>query len=98
MTEQTQPAKYPTIDWTKDEYHQLKLFVQQLNEMLEREEKRPLMYEHLDGHTKNVIYEVIDMLEEAIDYDPTPSEPGEPPITAAEMHAASWREHQEAHR
>ena len=44
------------------------------------------------------IDEVIGMLEDEIDYDPTPNEPGEPPITAAEMHAAAWKEHQEMHR
>jgi hypothetical protein len=36
-------------------------------------------------------------LEDEIDYDPTPNEPGEPPITAAEMHAAAWKEHQAMH-
>jgi len=38
------------------------------------------------------------MLEDEIDYDPTPSEPGEPPITFDEMHTAAWKEHQEMHR
>jgi hypothetical protein len=56
------------------------------------------MDEHLDPHMRNIIDEVIGMLEDEIDYDPTPNEPGEPPITASEMHAAAWKEHQEMHR
>lgn len=55
------------------------------------------MDEHLDGHTRDVLDEVISMLSDELDYDPTPSEPGEPPITAAEMHAAAWKEHQAMH-
>jgi hypothetical protein len=93
-----QTKKYPTIDWTKNEYHQLKLAVDALKAICTREDKRHQMDEHLDPHTRDVIEEVIGMLEEEIDYDPTPNEPGEPPITAAEIHAAAWKEHQEMHR
>jgi hypothetical protein len=32
------------------------------------------------------------MLEERIDYDPTPSDPGEPPITMDEMYQRSVEE------
>jgi len=38
------------------------------------------------------------MLSDELDYDPTPNEPGEPPITLDEMHTAAWKEHQEMHR
>jgi hypothetical protein len=93
-----QTKKYPTIDWTKNEYHQLKLAVDALKAICAREDKRHQMDEHLDPHTRDVIEEVIGMLEDEIDYDPTPNEPGEPPITASEMHAAAWKEHQEMHR
>jgi hypothetical protein len=93
-----QAKKYPTIDWTKNEYHQLQLVVDALKAICAREDKRHQMDEHLDPHMRNIIDEVIGMLEDDIDYDPTPSEPGEPPITASEMHAAAWKEHQEMHR
>ena len=56
------------------------------------------MDEHLDPHTRDVLDEVISMLSDELDYDPTPNELGEPPITASEMHAAAWKEHQEMHR
>ena len=92
-----QTKKYPTIDWTKREYHQLQLAVDALKAICTREDKRHQMDSHLDPHTYDVIEEVIGMLEDEIDYDPTPNEPGEPPITAAEMHTAAWKEHQEMH-
>lgn len=98
MTEQTQPTKYPTIDWTKNEYHQLQVCLDALKNICNREDRRHEMDAHLDCQTRNVLDEVISMLSDDLDCDPTPSEPGEPPITAAEMHAASWKEHQEAHR
>jgi hypothetical protein len=74
-----QTKKYPAIDWTKNEYHQLQLVVDALKAICAREDKRHMMDAHLD-------------------YDPTPNEPGEPPITAYEMHTAAWQEHQEMHR
>ena len=94
--EQTQ--KYPELTWTKNEYHQLQLALDALKNIRNREDRRHQMDEHLDPHTRDVLDEVISMLSDELDYDPTPNEPGEPPITAAEMHAAAWKEHQEMHR
>ena len=68
-----------------------------LKNVLARESKRHMMDEHLVPGTSDVIEEIIIMLEEQLDYDPTPNELGEPPITAAEMHAAAWKEHQAMH-
>jgi hypothetical protein len=92
-----QTKKYPTIDWTKNEYHQLQLVVDALKAICAREDKRHQMDEHLDPHMRNIIDEVIGMLEDEIDYDPTPNEPGETPITADEMHTAAWKEHLAMH-
>jgi len=94
--EQTQ--KYPECNWTKNEYHQLQVCLDALKNIRNRECRRHQMDEHLDPHTRDVLDEVISMLSDELDYDPTPNEPGEPPITAAEMHAAAWKEHQEMHR
>ena len=91
-------SKYPTIDWTSNEYHKLQEAVDLLKAILEREYKRSVASQHLVPGDENVIEEVIAMLEERIDYDPTPSDPGEPPITADEMHTAAWKQHQEMHR
>jgi hypothetical protein len=42
-----QTKKYPTIDWTKNEYHQLKLAVDALKAICAREDKRHQMDEHM---------------------------------------------------
>ena len=89
---------YPEVNWKKNEYHQLKEAVDLLKAILERESKRHQMDEHLTPCTADVVLEVIGMLEDEIDYDPTPNDPGEPPITLDEMHTAAWKEHQEMHR
>jgi hypothetical protein len=92
-----QAKQYPQIDWTKNEYHQLDLIVKQLRAVLDREDKRNMQDQQLAPGTYNVVDEVIAMLEAEIDYDPTPDEPGEPPMTADEMHTAAWQQHQELH-
>jgi hypothetical protein len=56
------------------------------------------MDEHLVPGDSDVVQEAIGLLEEIIDYDPTPNEPGEPPMTMNEMHSAAWKEHQEMRR
>jgi hypothetical protein len=91
-------SKYPTIDWKSNEYHKLQEVVDLLKAVLERESKRSCASEHLVPGDEEVVEEVIAMLEERIDYDPTPNDPGEPPITLDEMHSAAWKEHQEMHR
>lgn len=82
----------------QNEYSKLQEVVDLLKAIQERESKRHQMDEHLDPHTADVVLEVIGMLEEEIDYDPTPNESGEPPMTMDEMHSAAWKEHQEMHR
>ena len=81
----------------QNEYYYLAEVHSILKNVLARESKRHEMDEHLTPHGKGLVEEMISMLEEELDYDPTPNEPGEPPITAAEMHAAAWKEHQAMH-
>jgi hypothetical protein len=92
-----QQHKYPEIDWTKCEYHQLSLIIKQLEAIIAREDKRHMMDQQLPLHTHNAIEEAIAILEGEVDYDPTPNEPSEPPMTADEMHTAAWQQHQEMH-
>ena len=92
-----QQHKYPEITWTKCEYHQLTLIIKQLEAIIDREDKRHMMDQQLRLHTHNAIEEAIAILEGEVDYDPTPNEPGEPPMTADEMHTAAWQQHQELH-
>jgi hypothetical protein len=68
-----------------------------LKAILERESKRHQMDQDLVPGDDDVVQEAIGLLEEIIDYDPTPNELGEPPITLDEMHAAAWKEHQAMH-
>jgi hypothetical protein len=81
----------------QNEYYYLEEVRSILKNVLVRESKRHMMDEHLVPGTADVIEEIITMLEEQLDYDPTPNELGEPPITAAEMHGAAWKEHQAMH-
>jgi hypothetical protein len=69
----------------QNEYYYLEEVRSILKNVLARESKR------------HMIEEIILMLEEQLDYDPTPNEPGEPPITAGEMHTAAWKEHLAMH-
>jgi hypothetical protein len=46
--------------------------------------------------------EIIPMIENELDYDPTPqflydNDGGEPPMTAAEVHHVAWVQHQAMH-
>jgi len=65
-------SKYPTIDWTKNEYHKLREAVDLLKAVLERESKRSCTAQQLLPGDDEVIEEAIAMLEERIDYDPSP--------------------------
>lgn len=83
--------------YPQNEYYYLEEVRSILKNVLARESKRHEMDQHLLPGTEDVIEEILSMLEEQLYYDPTPNEPGEPPITAAEMHAAAWKEHQAMH-
>lgn len=67
----------------------------ELNDMAARQEKMHEM--DSNPHLLNCIYEVIEILDQYCDYDPTPDCSGEPPLTMAEMHTAAWQEHQRLH-
>lgn len=81
----------------QNEYYYLEEVRSILKNVLARESKRHEMDEHLVPGTSDVIEEIILMLEEQLDYDPTPNELGEPPITSDEMHTAAWKEHVAMH-
>ena len=92
----TQPKKYP--EFPTNEYAHLQRIIKELNEVLERDAKRHEMDQDLTPSMRALLEdEIIPALENELDYDPTPNEPGEPPMTAAEMHHAAWVQHQELH-
>ena len=66
-----------------------------LKGVIEREDKRHMMDEHLTTSMRNLLEEIIPQLEYEIDYDPTPEHlwdltGGEPPVTLDEMHTAAY--------
>ena len=92
----TQPKKYP--EFPTNEYKHLQRIIKELNEVLERDGKRHPMDQDLTPSMRALLEdEIIPALENELDYDPTPNEPGEPPMTAAEMHHAAWVQHRELH-
>lgn len=80
----------------------LERIIQELNEILKRDSKRDIMYEHLTPTLHSLIEEeIIPALENELNWEPSDTDLGygsEPPMTADEMHTAAWQQHQEAHR
>ena len=92
----TQPKKYP--EFPTNEYTHLQRIIKELNEVLQRDSQRHEMDQDLTPSMRALLEdEIIPALENELDYDPTPNELGEPPMTAAEMHTAAWKQHQELH-
>ncbi len=92
-----QVKKYP--EFPTNEYAHLQRIIKELNEVLERDGKRHEMDQDLTPSMRALLEdEIIPALENELDYDPTPNEPGEPPLTAAEMNHAAWVQHQKLHR
>ncbi len=81
-----------------NEYTHLQRIIKELKEVLARDDKRHQMDEHLTPSMRALLEEeIIPVLENELDYDPTDDMGGEPPITADEMHTAAWKQHQEMH-
>jgi hypothetical protein len=92
----TTPTQYP--EFPMNEYTRLKRVIKELKEVLARDDKRHQMDEHLTPSMRALLEEeIIPVLENELDYDPTDDMGGEPPITADEMHTAAWKQHQEMH-
>jgi len=73
-----------------------------MNAVLKQEEAKDQMYS-APQWVLDTISECIDALQEVTGYDPTPeylydNTGGEPAVTAAEIHAAHWQQHQELHK
>ena len=70
--------------------------LQQLKAVIEREDKRHMMDQHLTTSMKMLLEdEIIPQLENELDFDPSPyhlwdDSGGEPPITLDEMHTAAY--------
>ena len=79
-----------------NEYTVIKTALQQLKAVVEREDKRHMMDQHLTTSMKMLLEdEIIPQLENELDFDPTPQylwddSGGEPPVTLDEMHTAAY--------
>ena len=72
--------------------------VKDLKAIIEREDKRHMMDQHLTTSMKMLLEdEIIPQLENELDFDPSPyhlwdDSGGEPPITLDEMHTAAYNQ------
>ena len=81
-----------------NEYTHVKNIVKDLKAIIEREDKRHQMDEHLTHSMRSLLEdEIIPQLENELemDYDPSPyylwdNSGGEPPVTLDEMHTAAY--------
>ena len=81
-----------------NEYTHLTSILSQLKEIMQREDKRHEMDQHLTPSMYSLLQdEIIPMLENELDYDPTDDMAGEPPLTMAEMHTMAWNQHRALH-
>ena len=81
----------------------LERIYKELQEIVDYENKLHMMDQTLNQIDLSKIEdEIIPLLEEIVDYDPTPqylydNDGGEPAISAEQMHSGAWRQHQELH-
>jgi len=79
-----------------NEFKQIELILKDLKAIIEREDKRHQMDEHLTTSMRMLLEdEIIPQLENELDFDPTPqylwdNSGGEPPVTLDEMHTAAY--------
>ena len=79
-----------------NEYTHVKGIVKDLKAIIEREDKRHMMDQHLTTSMRMLLEdEIIPQLENELDFDPTPEylwdeTGGEPPVTLNEMHTAAY--------
>ena len=83
---------------SSNEYAVIESTLQQLKAVIEREDKRHMMDEHLTASMRDLLEsEIIPQLENELDFDPTPQylwddTGGEPPVTLDEMHTAAYNQ------
>ena len=79
-----------------NEFKQVELILKDLKAIIEREDKRHQMDQHLTTSMRMLLEdEIIPQLENELDFDPTPqhlwdNSGGEPPVTLDEMHTDAY--------
>jgi hypothetical protein len=81
-----------------NEFKQVESIVKDLKAIIDREDKRHMMDQHLTTSMRMLLEdEIIPQLENELDFDPTPQylwddTGGEPPVTLDEMHTAAYNQ------
>tara|TARA_R100000406_G_scaffold25522_1_gene16374 strand:- start:1231 stop:1494 length:264 start_codon:yes stop_codon:yes gene_type:complete len=81
-----------------NEHAEIELIVQDLKAIIDREDKRHLMDQHLTSSMRHLLEDlIIPNLENELDFDPTPqhlwdNSGGEPPVTLDEMHTDAYNQ------
>ena len=80
----------------------LERIYKELNEIVKFENSLHMMNMTLNQTDVNTLEEVISMIEDIVNYDPTPyylydNSGGEAPMTANERLSAAWKEHLQLH-
>jgi hypothetical protein len=77
----------------------LERIYKELQEIVDYENKLHLLDMTMNTCDVDTIeYEVLPLLKDIIDYEPSDEEmSGEPPISVEEMHSGAWKQHQEFH-
>ena len=81
-----------------NEYTHVGNILKDLKAIIEREDKRHQMDEHLTHSMRSLLEdEIIPQLENELDFDPTPeylwdNSGGEPPVTLDEIHTAAYNQ------
>ena len=79
-----------------NEFSQVESILKDLKAIIDREDKRHMMDQHLTTSMRMLLEdEIIPQLENELDFDPTPQylwddTGGEPPVTLDEMHTAAY--------
>ena len=79
-----------------NEFSQVESIVKDLKAIIDREDKRHMMDQHLTTSMRMLLEdEIIPQLENELDFDPTPqylwdNTGGEPPVTLDEMHTDAY--------
>jgi hypothetical protein len=83
------------LPYQVDGYRKLELMRTEMNSILAYQNKLGQM-DH-DYQLVACIEEAVEVLDEFLDYDPTPQFAEEAGTTMSEMHSAAWNQHQEMH-
>jgi hypothetical protein len=79
-----------------NDYSKVDLIRRELRAIIKHQDS--LYIEDTELGLENVLYEVLEILDGYLDYEPSDDDMGgEPPMTLTEMHAGAWKQHVAMH-